>query len=496
MLDSIRKRKDSVVTIFLIVLMAVIMGFFGFSQMGKDSETGGGGSGPAVTVNGEQVSRREFQQALEYKMMQYQQMLGGQYDEKFLAALQVPQRTLEELIQAKLLAQQAARLGVLVPDAELVAHIQSIPYYQRDGKFDASLYAKIPNVGMEEKRQRERLALSKLHSYLMDRVKMTPKEIQENAVLRDTKVDLEYAKIDFDAMAKKAGVSSAQVDEYVKKTPEAEFQKYYDEHRADYTDKAKVQLKQIRVGIPYQAKPEQKAGAKKKIDAIAKDVTYENFTKIAQQRSDDEYAKKGGEVGWISRGTLEPVLDAEIDKLSPGKVSAPVETSFGYFILAVKEKKPEVTHSLNDVKKQIAEKLLVDQNKKTFGEKKKAEWDKALAEGKSIEPILKAEKIEIKKTGPFSLSQGTVPSVGSSDALMDTLFTLSPSNPMPKHLVQVGDAYYFVKLAKLEAPKGTDKEKNLEAAQRGQETAYQTEFITQWISGLQKTGTIKQSVKF
>ncbi len=496
MLDSIRKRKDSVVTVFLVVLMAVIMGFFGFSQMGQDAETGGGGTGPVVTVNGEVVSRREFQQALEYKMMQYQQMLGGQYDEKFLAALQVPQRTLEELIQSKLLAQQANRLGVLVPDAELVQHIQGNPYYQRDGKFDAALYAKIPNVGMEEKRQRERLALSKLHTYLMDRVKMTPREIEANAFLRDTKVDLEYAKIDFEAMAKKAGVSASQLNEFIQKTPDTEFQKYYDEHKAEYTEKAKVQLKQIRVGIPYQAKAEQKAEAKKKIDAIAKEVTFANFASVAQKRSDDEYAKKGGEAGWIARGTLEPALEAEIDKLSPGTVSAPIETSFGYFVLAVKEKKPEVTRSLVDVKKQIAEKMLADQNKKTYGEKKKAEWDKLLAEGKNLEPVLKAEKLEIKKTGPFSLSQASVPAIGSSDALMDTLFTLSPANPTPKHLVQVGDAYYFVKLAKLEAPKGTEKEKNLEAAQRGQETAYQTEFITQWIAGLQKAGNIKQTVKF
>jgi len=494
MLDSIRKRKDSVVTIFLVVLMAIIMGFFGFSQMGNDSAEKG--SGPAVIVNGEPVSRQEFQQALEYKLMQYQQMLGGQYDEKFLAALQVPQRTMEELIQAKLLAQQATRLGVLVPDAELIQHIQSTPYYQRDGKFDAALYAKIPNIGMEEKRQRERLALSKLHTYLMDRVKMTPKEIEANASIRDTKIDLEYAKVEFEALAKKAGSTPSQVDEFLKKTPEADLKKYYDEHRTDYMQKAQVKLRQIRIGIPYQAKEEQKAAAKKKIEAVAKEVTYANFSELAKKHSDDEYAKKGGEVGMVARGTLEPALEAEIDKLSVGKVSGPVETSFGYFILAVTEKQPEIVFSLNDVKKKIAERMLVDENKKTFGDKKRAEWDKVLADGKSLEPALKAEKIEIKKTGPFSLSQGTVPGVGGSEALLDAVFELSPSKPVPTKLVQVGDAYYFVKLKSLEAPKVADKEKNLEAAQRGQESAYQTEFITQWISGLQKTGTIKQTVKF
>ena len=496
MLDSIRKRKDSVVTVFLLVIMAVVMGFFGFNQMGSESEKSGGGGGPVVIVNGEPVTRREFSQALEYKMMQYQQMLGGQYDEKFLAALQVPQRTLEELIQVKLLAQQAARLGVIIPDAELIAHIESVPYYQRDGKFDAATYSKIPNVGIEERRQRERLALTKLQTYLVDRVKMTPSEMAASAAMKDTKIDLDYAKIDFADMAKKAGVSTVQVDEFLKKTPEAALQKYYDEHRMDYVEKAKVQLRQIRVGIPYQAKAEQKAEAKKKIDSIAKEVTAANFADVARKRSDDEYAKKGGDMGWIARGTLEPTLEAAVDKLSPGQVSQPVETTFGHFILEVKEKKPEVTFSLSDVKKKIAQALLVEENKKTYGDKKRDAWDKQLAEGKSIEAALKADKVEVKKTGPFSLSQGNVPGIGASDAVIDSIFNLSMAKPFGPKLVQVGESYYYLKLRSVEAPKEADKVKSLEDAQRAQESAFQTELISQWVSGLQKTGKIKQEIKF
>src|SRR5688572_1774108 len=104
MLDSIRKRQHNFVFTFLIIATAIVMGFFGVSNFSDDPTTGGGS---AALVNGEMITRREFQQQLEMKMMQYQSMLGAQYDEKFLAALQVPQRTLEEMIQFKLLAQQA-----------------------------------------------------------------------------------------------------------------------------------------------------------------------------------------------------------------------------------------------------------------------------------------------------------------------------------------------------------------------------------------------------
>lgn len=173
-----------------------------------------------------------------------------------------------------------------------------------------------------------------------------------------------------------------------------------------------------------------------------------------------------------------------------------METTFGHFIFLAKEKKPEVTYALNDVKKKIAQALLVEENKKTYGDKKREAWDKLLAEGKSIEPQLKADKVDIKKTGPFSLSQGNVPGIGASDAIIDTIFSLSQAKPLAPKLVQVGDSYYFLKLRSVETPKATDKVKSLEDAQRAQESAFQTELISQWVSGLQKTGKIKQEIKF
>src|SRR5688500_2499694 len=97
MLDSLRKRQNNFIYTALLLAVAAVMAFVGVNQM--DGQEPGGADGAAAWVNGELISKREFQMELSYRMDQYQAMLGGQYDEKLLAALQIPQRTMEELVQ-------------------------------------------------------------------------------------------------------------------------------------------------------------------------------------------------------------------------------------------------------------------------------------------------------------------------------------------------------------------------------------------------------------
>jgi len=493
MLDAIRKRTNSVLSSFIILLTAAVMGMWGIDRMRDEADPSGAGA--AAYVNGEVITRREFSQEYEYKLMQYQQMLGNQYDEKFLAALQIPQRVLDEMIQYKLLAQQAQTLGVVVPDSELADYIRSIPYYQKEGKFDPALYAKLPNRGIEEKRQRERLRLTKFQTYLVDRVRLTPLAVKQAYALRETKLDLDYAKIDLNALASTRKVTAAEVDAYLKTATEADLTAYYDSHKKDFTQPASVELRQIRVGIPFQASDEKKKEAKNKIEAIAKDVTPANFAEIAKTKSDDEYAKKGGLVGWVNRGSLEPPLENAIDKLEGNKVSAPVETSFGYYLVQVIQRKEAVAKPLSEVKRTIAESLVTEKSKKDFVDAKKAELAKVLESGKSIEPELKKLKIEIKKTGPFSAGGGFFPGVGQADPLLDAAFTLTPKNPVSKKLVDYQDSVYYLKLRSVERPKEADYTKNQEVVEKSVSTSLQGELLNQWIAGLQKAATVKTDMK-
>jgi len=492
MLESFRKRKDNLVSTFIILAVVAVMALYGVGQMNSDP-TGGG---VAAWVNGESISHTEYAQALERQTYQIRSMFGGQIDERMLNQFQIPRRTLNELIQYKLISQQARKMGIVVTDYELATFIRSLPYLQKDGKFDSEAYNKIPNRGAEEKIQRERLQAARFQEYLDGRVRATPAQLERAHVLQDTKVNLDYAKIDLRALGKNQKPNKAAVDEFLKKTPEKDLETYYAENRADFTEPGKVQLKQIRVGIPFQASPAQKEQARAKIDEIAKGLTAANFSERARQKSDDEYAKKGGEVGWLNRGTLEKALESAIDGLDEGQISAPIETTFGYFLVLVEKKKEEVVKPFKEVKTTIAERLLAEKQGDEFVEKKKKEWNDILASGKSLEPELKAAKIELKKTGPFSVGQGSIPNVGQGDELVSAVFELTKAKPAVKGLIPSGEQFYYFKLASLEPAKPADFSKSTDVTEKSFVPPLRQEILSTWLASVEKNASIKTEVKF
>lgn len=492
MLDSMRKRKDNLFSTAIILAVVFVMIGFGVGQLAMDKPT----PGVAAKVNDDIISKSDYDAAVDAQMAQYRSLLGGQFDEKFLLQFQIPQRTLEMMIQEKLKAQLAHRMKIVVPDQELAEYIKALPYFQKDGKFDADRYNKIPNRAHYEKQWREQMEVDKLRTYLADRVRLTPEELKRSYQLRETKVDLEYARIDFKELAKKQKPTPDQIEKHMKDTPEADLKAYYQAHLKDYSEPAAVSLRQIRVGIPFQASAAQKEEAKKKMEAIAKAVTPANFGEQAKAKSDDEYAKKGGVAGWVNRGTLEPAIETAIDRLQPGQVSEPVETNFGYFLLMVDKKKDGVTRDFALVKRGIAEKLLQEKLSVDLADKMKADWNKLLAEGKPLDGEIKKAKVEIKKTGPFALGQGSIPNIGQADGILDAVFTLSKANPTPKELLPFMENYYYVKLLTLEPAKEAEFAKNAETIEKSVSTSIQSTLMSEWVESLQKESKVVTSIRF
>jgi peptidyl-prolyl cis-trans isomerase D len=286
------------------------------------------------------------------------------------------------------------------------------------------------------------------------------------------------------------------VKEYLAKQPESELKAYYDSRRKDFTEPANVMLRQIRVAIPFQATAQVKEAAKAKIEKIAKEISGDNFAAVAKKNSDDEYAKKGGTVGWVKRGTLEPALEKAIDALEKGKVSTPIETSFGYYLLEVQDQKPQVVKSFEDVKHTIASNLATEKKRKGFTEKKREEWDKKLVLGQPIESDLKAQKIEIKKSGMFSLGQGYIPNLGEVDAVIDGLFKASLDKPVLPKLIPHQEHFYWVKLVKVQTPKDADFAKAKASVGSNFEASLQRDYFDKWIADLKTKATITTQLKF
>ena len=80
---------------------------------------------------------------------------------------------------------------------------------------------------------------------------------------------------------------------------------------------------------------------------------------MARSHSDDKSsAIKGGDLGWISPGSLLPRFEEELDKLGPGEISQPFRTEFGWHLAQLIERRHH--DSTQEVQKAEARKAISD----------------------------------------------------------------------------------------------------------------------------------------
>jgi len=58
-----------------------------------------------------------------------------------------------------------------------------------------------------------------------------------------------------------------------------------------------------------------------------------NFSALAREFSQSASAAVGGDLGWVTQGQLDPVIDKTIDGMRKGEVAGPTRTLSGYYIL-------------------------------------------------------------------------------------------------------------------------------------------------------------------
>ena len=68
----------------------------------------------------------------------------------------------------------------------------------------------------------------------------------------------------------------------------------------------------------------------------------EDFAALARANSEDPgSAARGGDLGWVSPGQLVPPFEEAMARLSPGELSQPVQTSFGWHLIQVLERRQQ-----------------------------------------------------------------------------------------------------------------------------------------------------------
>jgi peptidyl-prolyl cis-trans isomerase SurA len=140
--------------------------------------------------------------------------------------------------------------------------------------------------------------------------------------------------------------------------PEAELQKYYEDHKSEFVREEQVFLSQIVISTEGKT-PEQVAAAEKKAkELVGRARKGEKFSDLARENSDEvESARNGGYIGPSKRGIMRPEIESVVFKGNRGSITEPIKIPQGFLILKVEDRYEAGQASFEDVKDEVQSKL-------------------------------------------------------------------------------------------------------------------------------------------
>jgi len=139
------------------------------------------------------------------------------------------------------------------------------------------------------------------------------------------------------------------------KVNDEEVSEYYEQNKDSFTEKEQVHLYNILVETEEEAQ-----------DVLEQLKAGGDFSEIAKEKSTGPSAAQGGDLGYLTKGTIIPEIEEVVYALELEELSEVVKTDFGFHILKITEKKPETVKALEEVKEDIIQTLLPVKQKEAF----------------------------------------------------------------------------------------------------------------------------------
>ena len=159
---------------------------------------------------------------------------------------------------------------------------------------------------------------------------------------------------------------------------EDEIGEYYRKHREDYEGREAVRIKQIFIPFPKECDLEMKAKLKADAEMIRAQInTVESFDLIAAAYST---GLVGSDTGFVERGLMLPPVEEVAFRLGKDEISDLIESSMGFHIIMVVDRRGGGIKPLESVREEIREKIEEEKM-----DKKYVEWMGELREKSHVE---------------------------------------------------------------------------------------------------------------
>ena len=305
------------VRVWIVALAAAASIAAGCSKKGDLAKTEKPKGPAAAVVNGETITVPELDQRVDLMIK------SGQGPQPTQAGQADPMPgfrkvVLDQLIDEKLMIQEAGRLGVTPPDSEVVRAVEQFKStFPSEQAYQAELAKYQTNAEMVEQNLRNELTYRAFVRKVIE-----PKVVVDSADVRT----------------------------------------FYETHQTDFiAPEEMVHARHILIRADSTTAPEARAQARKRAEEIrAMAVAPKaDFATLASSHSEDAASRvNGGDIGYFGRGQMDFSFTDAAFRLKPGGVSPVIESRFGYHIIKVEAKRKPGLVPLPEVYEQVYTYLL------------------------------------------------------------------------------------------------------------------------------------------
>jgi peptidyl-prolyl cis-trans isomerase D len=434
-------------------------------------------------VNGEVITQGEFAVHYQKALERYREMFKGSLTPELEKNLNLKATLLEELIQRRLMLQEARHLGLAATDEDLMTAIAQVPDFQVNGRFNKERYLQLLRAnrispGQFEDEQREQLTIQRLYSMLLDAVHVTEAEVRDRYRFEQGKINLYFIRLPLSNYLSEVKLTEEEINKFYDRNKDSlkeplkvqveyltypfdrfsssaqvtdkEIEDYYQANRESKFHKPKeVKARYILVRVPAGADAKQKSDAQTRANRILTEARAgKDFAQLAKQESEDSTAAKGGDVGWLTQAQLPSPLDKTVFGLAKGEISNVIESPTGFHIVKVEDIREEKSQSLKDATAEITRALKLEKGKREAGKIADRDREKALS-GNDFAKLAQESGVAVHVTRPFTGGE-VLPEVGQAPEFYKTAFSLSPKDISP--VTEGTNAYYVLRIKQRNEP--------------------------------------------
>lgn len=467
MLKMMREWFHSLKFLLWIVVASFVITIFAVWGGAREAGKAGISAAWAARVEGEEIPSAFFLQRVRSIDNFYRQLYGSGYQQQ-RASLRLGDTVIRDLVNNRLIAREARRLGLTPTTEDLSRFITALPDFQGpDGRFigrkryEELLRGNGLDVAAFEREQLEQITVDRFKNAVFDALSVSDREVDEElrrrnekskvAVLRlplsrfqpaqapaeaDLQTHLERHPERFQRGESRRGRSLILAREKVAadvKIPEAEVRREYDRDLATrYTRQEQRRASHVLFRVEAAAGEADVEKVRRRADKVLREARAgADFAELARKHSEDPGSgAQGGDVGFFARGAMVAEFESAAFSLGVGQISDLVRSSYGFHIVKVTGTQPAGVIPFEEARSGI-ERGLAFQRVQEEMTRRARTWTERLRAGDTPEEIAGEEKIDVQDTGFLRREErGGAATAG----MVQALFGLEPaeaSEPIP-----------------------------------------------------------------